>query len=67
MASKRRLRRKSCEGKVRYQTPQIAMSVLFRLKRQKKLNGVLNTYKCKFCGKFHLGHAPGFVQRKMGY
>jgi hypothetical protein len=50
MSSKRHIRRKSCEGKVRYATVEEA---------RKRLRGGMNAYRCKFCGGYHIGHRPG--------
>ena len=51
MASKRKVRRKSCEGKIRYDSIPSAMAGM-----KKTSSCGLNVYKCKFCGKFHVGH-----------
>ena len=51
MASKRRLRRKSCGKKIRYPDRQTA----------KLANGTCNMvcYPCQFCGGYHRGHNKG--------
>ena len=67
MASKRRIRRKSCEGKKRYMDTGEARKSLYFQKRNGSLKGLINIYHCKFCGKFHLGHAPQFIARRAGY
>jgi hypothetical protein len=54
MASKRRLRRKSCDGKIKYATQKDANIGLS--KYYMKLKSPMRAYKCKFCKKFHLGH-----------
>ena len=54
MASKRRVRRKSCTGKVRHKSLQDAnccISKTFGFRDMK-------AYKCKFCKGFHIGHKP---------
>ena len=64
MASKRRIRRKSCERKRRYPTYESAYGHL--LKYQRMNVGHLNSrrkvvYTCSFCGGFHIGtpkHKP---------
>lgn len=49
MASKRQVRRKSCERKVKYETAKDANA---------NIRIGLIVYKCKFCGKYHVGHPP---------
>lgn len=58
MSSKRRLRRKACEGKVRYLTHADACTVLSRLNRRE-----LNAYRCPHCGWYHIGHIQAKVRR----
>lgn len=61
MASKRRQRRKSCDGKVRYATENAAKSAAYQLAQ---LHGErMNAYKCQFCGGWHAGHTPAKVRR----
>lgn len=55
MASKRRLRRKACEGKIRYKTMEDAQKVAKRLK--------LNSYRCPHCSGIHNGHTPFNVRQ----
>jgi hypothetical protein len=52
--SKRRLRRKSCEGKRRYATKQEAESAAWEA--AVRLGEWLHPYACRFCGRFHIGH-----------
>lgn len=57
MSSKRRLRRKSCDGKKRYETAAIAFGYLRRMKRNYITHPeTLQTYHCSFCKGFHLGN-----------
>jgi len=57
MASKRRIRRKSCRGKQRFPTHLDASNAMHRLIRTgDKRGGWLRVYKCKFCGGHHYGH-----------
>ena len=58
MASKRRLRRKQCEGKAQHKSNDFALVELQRL-RKKGVDGQFNIYKCTHCGFFHIGHATG--------
>lgn len=52
MASKRQLRWRSCEKKIKHNTQPEAVAHLIRLKRK---GGQSSTYKCKFCGGWHVG------------
>lgn len=59
MASKRRIRRKTCENKATYRshieaTKQSA-SLTFRQRSP------VSAYKCQFCQKWHIGHTPARV------
>lgn len=65
MSSKRRIRRKQCEGKQRFDTQQQALNAMFRMKRHTGERGHLNAYGCKFCGGFHYGHTPKKVRLAM--
>jgi hypothetical protein len=53
MASKRKIRRRSCASKVRHKD---AIGALITLKRNKMRSGPMHVYACKFCGGFHIGH-----------
>lgn len=54
MASKRRLRRKSCTGKRAFESEAEAKANnRFRLR----------PYKCTFCSLFHLGHTPKKIRQ----
>jgi len=55
MASKRRLRRKMCDGKRKHNYLTQAVWALERTER-KKGHGVLGVYLCPFCGFWHVGH-----------
>lgn len=60
MSSKRRLRRRACESKRRYDTAYEAYSARRSVQsRNEKVRGYttrMNVYKCKFCGGYHTGH-----------
>lgn len=58
MASKRRVRRKSCTGKVQHSE---VGAVIARKKYVKLFGDKMGTYKCPFCGKYHVGHVGGKV------
>ena len=57
MASKRHLRRKTCEAKERYPNEDAARSGARW--SWKKFATHLVPYKCQFCGGYHLGHKRG--------
>lgn len=54
MASKRRIRRRSCEGKVPYATKTIADHEVSKL-RWYFNGGTWASYHCKWCGAWHVG------------
>lgn len=66
MASKRRLRRKACDGKRSFKTDAAARYAIFRLRRNTGTTDPLTTYRCKFCNQFHFGHPPRHVRNAMG-
>lgn len=51
MSSKRRVRRKSCERKKRYETSAEAGNVL----KFYTVGSGYHVYKCDFCGGYHIG------------
>jgi len=59
MASKRHVRRKSCTGKIKYESKEDAVIKTIIIKR--KTGEKLNAYKCKFCKRYHIGHKPKFI------
>lgn len=60
LASKRRVRRKACEGKVGHETQDYALIALQRSYD----NGIpMNVYKCQFCPKWHVGHLSNRLKR----
>lgn len=62
MASKRRLRRKSCTGKLRYERAD-AERLARRASYQTRSR--ISAYECWSCGGWHIGHTPGKVRRAM--
>jgi hypothetical protein len=65
MASKRCLRRKSCESKKRFETMEIAIQMSGQRMRQTQgKSGTLHAYKCQFCSGYHMGHPPGSASTK---
>lgn len=63
MASKRRIRRKQCTGKVRHQERTSAVEQLIKV--NKKAMVKLACYYCKFCKGYHIGHTPNKIRRLM--
>jgi hypothetical protein len=57
MASKRHIRRRSCERKVRHNDFEAALA---HAKRQRAVHGeVVVPYPCHFCGGWHVGRRAG--------
>jgi hypothetical protein len=58
VASKRRIRRKQCSKKNRFDTRELAHAAMHRLLRSgSKHGGWLHVYPCRFCNGYHFGHA----------
>ena len=57
MSSKRRLRRRSCEGKKAYPTREDAIHNAGSL-RWWNSGGTWSAYRCRFCGQWHVGRMP---------
>jgi len=65
MASKRRIRRRSCQRKKRFPTSAAALDAMHQVIRSGKKNGgYLHIYSCRFCGGYHFGHAAGSNSEK---
>ena len=62
MASKRRIRRKSCTSKKGYDTIGEAKHAIWQLRQSTGSRDWYNHYHCKFCKKIHIGHAKGSGQ-----
>jgi len=56
MASKRRIKRKSCTGKVRHLSSDAARKALRVTVRHDQVHQPMNVYRCQFCGGYHIGH-----------
>lgn len=68
MASKRRLRRKTCGNKARYPSQEAALNAIKALFRARGFQGYLAPYRCPFCNAFHYGHPPRQVRQAIaGY
>lgn len=60
MSSKRHLRRKKCERKIRFASAGAARD---RARAIQRAGGyLLNVYPCEFCGGWHIGHPPARVE-----
>ena len=51
-------RKKSCAGKIAYQSRRLALGRLKETIRIRKITGPMNVYRCVFCGLWHFGHVP---------
>jgi hypothetical protein len=54
MSSKRRLRRKACQGKIRHATEGVAWCAVRKLGAPG-----MHAYRCPHCGAWHVGHRRG--------
>ena len=63
MASKRHVRRKACEGKVKFTDQEKATKAAYSY--LKSYGQYMHTYKCKFCSRWHIGHPPKAVRRAL--
>lgn len=65
MSSKRRLRRKSCEGKQQHDDKTKAIAHKMRLIEDGlAVRGELWVYRCEFCKKWHVGHPTLEMRQK---
>lgn len=62
MASNRKKKQKACTGKIKHKTFKLALDHAKFLSRSEKW---ITPYKCKFCGYFHVGHAPYWIRRRL--
>ena len=62
MSSKRRLRRRSCEGKARHADKTGAVLAVNQL--WVKSRARVHPYECRFCGGWHVGRPPEKRGRK---
>lgn len=61
MASKRRLRRRSCLNKERYETLPEAQTAAYTASG--RFNSRMLPYKCEWCSGFHKGHPPARIRK----
>lgn len=64
MASRRHIRRKQCEGKVRHETAQEAGTASWKAKQ--KWGDSMYPYKCSNCHGWHIGHMSFRIRLKIG-
>jgi len=60
MSSKRHVRRKACTGKIHHATQAAAITAARSLYRATGEH--LTPYRCRFCHRYHIGHAPARVR-----
>ena len=61
MASKRHVRRKQCEGKLKFPDQPAAQRAA--ASHMKTYGQWMTGYRCKFCNGFHIGHPPKYVRQ----
>ena len=59
MSSKRRLRRKECEGKRRFATQGEAHTAVQAAQKSATGGRYIDAYQCEHCAGWHIGHKPG--------
>lgn len=64
MASKRRIRRKQCEGKIRHKSAGDAGLHYISIRGKIESGQRINIYKCSFCGFYHVGHPSKHGMKK---
>lgn len=64
MASKRALKRKQCGDKHRFNSVHDANQAAGRASQ--KSDSWISSYKCRFCGYFHIGHPPKYIRIARG-
>jgi hypothetical protein len=62
MASKRRLRKKSCGNKIKYESEEQAIRAIIGIYRNREFSGKVVPYICQFCRKWHIGHKIGYLK-----
>lgn len=63
MASKRHLRHKACDGKIRYEQRETAEQAAQSLAQYK--HQWINAYHCRFCKGWHIGHPNARARQSM--
>lgn len=67
MSSKRRIRRKSCTGKVRHNSLSQGWAHIRNLVQTKGPQGNLRPYACGFCRFIHVGHASKAADQRRSH
>jgi len=62
MSSKRAIRRRRCTRKVGHKTRDAAYNAMMRFRDHNSMG----IYRCAWCGLWHVGHLPGWLQQKLG-
>jgi len=65
MSSKRRERRKKCEGKKKFINQSDAIGTATY--NTHKHGTHFTAYRCRYCGSWHVGHTPANIMAKIGY
>ena len=53
-----RHKRRICENKVAYETVDQARKGIVHIYQNSFFKRKMNVYKCRYCGKYHIGHRP---------
>ena len=64
MNRKRRKKRKTCEHKASHSTKNGAMAAIRKTYKKNFIFHKLAPYKCKFCGKWHIGRTKTIMYEK---
>jgi Zn finger protein HypA/HybF involved in hydrogenase expression len=64
MASKRAVRRKQCDGKVRHADHETAQTACWKVRQ--KWGDRMFPYRCPHCGGYHIGHMAHRVLKQIG-
>lgn len=59
------LRRRRCTGKVPYHSERDAKVGLARLRSRTGTKDAMNVYRCGFCSRWHFGHPPARLRRRV--
>jgi hypothetical protein len=60
----RRKKRKSCRSKIAHSSRDHAMIALKKLQKTNFIFHKMRPYKCKFCGKWHIGRTNKILYEK---
>ena len=62
MASRRHQRERQCGDKQQFVSVQDAKIQVWKLRNQQGYTGTMNAYKCRFCHRYHIGHALKYLK-----